>query len=154
MTEENIGPYFRVTRISILLLLLGGYDGVSDLSSVERYNNQTEQWQLVSSMKTPRSMVGVTVLNCHLFAVGGCNGQSLESVEVYNPETNIWTIDAPMKVPRSGVGMAVIDGLLYAVGGCNGMDYLNSVEVFHPRKKRWTSSTSMKTNRRRFGCCC
>ena len=99
-------------------------------------------------------MVGVTILNSQLFAVGGCNGQSLESVEVYNPENNVWTIDAPMKVPRSGVGMAVIDGLLYAVGGCNGMDYLNSVEVFHPQKKRWTSSTSMKTNRRRFGCCC
>lgn len=109
---------------------------MSDLSSVECYSNQTDQWQLVSAMKTPRSMVGVTILNSHLFAVGGCNGQSLESVEVYNPETNVWTIHAPMKVPRSGVGMAVIDGLLFAIGGCNGMDYLHSVEVFHPQKKK------------------
>ena len=104
-------------------------------------------------MKTLRSMVGVAVLNSRLFAVGGCNGQSLESVEMYNPEVDTWTIVAPMKQPRSGVGTAVVDGLLFVVGGSNGMDYLNSVEVFHPQKERWTSSTSMKTTCKRFGCC-
>lgn len=126
---------------------------MTDLSSVEFYSNQINQWQLVSSMKTPRSMAGVTVLNDVLFAVGGCNGQSLESVEIYTPEIDTWMIIAPMKEPRSGVGTAVIDGLLYVLGGYNGTDYLNSVEVFHPQKKRWTSGTNMKTNRRRFGCC-
>ena len=104
-------------------------------------------------MKTSRSMVGVAVLNSCLFAVGGCNEQSLESVEIYNPETDVWTIVAPMKQPRSGLGTAVVDGLLFVVGGSNGMDYLNSVEVFHPQKEKWTSSTSMQTTRRRFGCC-
>lgn len=132
---------------------LGGYDGVTDLSTVECYSSQSNLWQQVSPMKTPRSMAGVVILNSCLFVVGGCNGQSLESIEMYNPEMDAWTIAAPMKQPRSGVGTAVIDGLLYVVGGSNGMDYLNSVEVFYPQKERWTSSSSMKTTRRRFGCC-
>lgn len=97
--------------------------------------------------------MGVAVLNSHLFAIGGCNGQSLETVEIYSPDKNTWTIIAPMKQPRSGVGTAVVDGLLYIVGGSDGMEYLNSMEVFHPQKRKWTSSTSMQTTRKRFGCC-
>ena len=104
-------------------------------------------------MKTPRCLVGVAVLNSHLFAIGGCNGQSLETVEIYSPDKNTWTIIAPMKQWRSDVGTAVVDGLLYIVGGSDGMEYLNSMEVFHPQKRKWTSSTSMQTTRKRFGCC-
>ena len=131
----------------------GGYDGIFDLSSVECYNSQANVWCQVSPMKTPRCLVGVAVLNSHLFAIGGCNGQSLETVEIYSPDKNTWTIIAPMKQRRSDVGTAVVDGLLYIVGGSDGMEYLNSMEVFHPQKRKWTSSTSMQTTRKRFGCC-
>lgn len=145
--------YMHDTFYESLLNVAGGYDGIFDLSSVERYNSQTNVWYQVSPMKTPRCLVGVAVLNGHLFAIGGCNGQSLETVEIYSPDKNTWTIIAPMKQRRSDVGTAVVDGLLYIVGGSDGMEYLNSMEVFHPQKRKWTSSTSMQTTRKRFGCC-
>lgn len=145
--------YMHDTFYESLLNVAGGYDGIFDLSSVERYNSQTNVWYQVSPMKTPRCLVGVAVLNGHLFAIGGCNGQSLETVEIYSPDKNTWTIIAPMKQRRSDVGTAVVDGLLYIVGGSDGMEYLNSMEVFHPQKRKWTSSTSIQTTRKRFGCC-
>lgn len=42
-------------------------------------------------MTTPRSRVGVTVLNGKLYAVGGYDGASrLNTVEVFDPIANEW----------------------------------------------------------------
>uniref|UniRef100_A0A673FXI3 Kelch-like protein 5 n=1 Tax=Sinocyclocheilus rhinocerous TaxID=307959 RepID=A0A673FXI3_9TELE len=42
---------------------VGGHDGWSYLSTVERWDPQARQWSFVASMATPRSTVGVAVLN-------------------------------------------------------------------------------------------
>lgn len=55
-------------------------------------------------MNTPRSTVGVAVLDNKLYAVGGRDGSScLSSVEVFDPHINKWTLAAPMVKRRGGV---------------------------------------------------
>ena len=58
------------------LYAVGGYDGASRqcLSSVERYNPVSNEWQLVSDMTVKRSGAGVGVLGDYLYAVGGHDG--------------------------------------------------------------------------------
>lgn len=57
----------------------------------------------MAQMNTPRSTVGVTVLDNKLYAVGGRDGSAcLSSVEVYDPHTNKWTLTAPMVKRRGG----------------------------------------------------
>jgi kelch-like protein 1/4/5 len=54
-------------------------------------------------MSTPRSTVGVAVLDGKLYAVGGRDGSScLNSVECYDPHTNRWTLVSPMLKRRGG----------------------------------------------------
>jgi len=54
-------------------------------------------------MTTPRSTVGVAVLDNKLYAVGGRDGSScLSSVEVYDPHTNKWSLASPMIKRRGG----------------------------------------------------
>lgn len=49
---------------------------------------------------------GVVACNGLLYAVGGCNQ---DSVEVYNPKTNTWYIlSTPMKLKRTNVEAVVI----------------------------------------------
>lgn len=56
-------------------------------------------------MSTPRSTVGVVVLDGKLYAVGGRDGSScLNSVECYDPNTNRWTLVSPMLKRRGGKG--------------------------------------------------
>jgi len=54
-----------VTGAAVLggpLYAVGGHDGWSYLSSVERYDPETEVWTHVASMSAPRSTLGVAVV--------------------------------------------------------------------------------------------
>ena len=44
------------------LYAVGGHDGWSYLSSVERYDPETQAWTHVAAMSTPRSTLGVAVV--------------------------------------------------------------------------------------------
>ena len=62
----NVPMSSLVTGVGMLegpMYAVGGHDGWSYLSSVERYDPQSKQWSYVASMSTPRSTVGVAVLD-------------------------------------------------------------------------------------------
>ena len=59
-------PFIFATGVGVLegpLYAVGGHDGWSYLPTVERYDPQSKQWSYVSPMSTPRSTVGVAVLD-------------------------------------------------------------------------------------------
>lgn len=63
-------------------LIVGGWCSGDAISSVERYDPQTNEWRMVASMSKRRCGVGVSVLDDLLYAVGGHDGSSyLNSVE-------------------------------------------------------------------------
>lgn len=62
--------------------VVGGWCSGDAISSVERYDPQTNEWRMVASMSKRRCGVGVSVLDDLLYAVGGHDGSSyLNSVE-------------------------------------------------------------------------
>jgi kelch-like protein 20 len=88
---------------------VGGRDDQSELSSVERYDPKTNNWQPVVSMKSRRSGVGLAVVNGQLMAIGGFDGSTyLKTIEIYDPETNIWKLNGSMIYRRLGGGVAVM----------------------------------------------
>uniref|UniRef100_A0AAQ4QCW7 Kelch-like protein 20 n=1 Tax=Gasterosteus aculeatus aculeatus TaxID=481459 RepID=A0AAQ4QCW7_GASAC len=140
-TRACVSPW-RSNAIPTLLLSLpllmslcnavGGWCSGDAISSVERYDPQTNEWRMVASMSKRRCGVGVSVLDDLLYAVGGHDGSSyLNSVERYDPKTNQWSSDvAPTSTCRTSVGVAVLGGYLYAVGGQDGVSCLNIVERY------------------------
>jgi kelch-like protein 18 len=59
------------------LYVCGGYDGVTSLSSVEKYDPEKNAWEVVSNMLRHRSAAGVCMLNGHIYALGGHDGLSI-----------------------------------------------------------------------------
>lgn len=58
-----------------------------DLNLVEVYDPVNEVWRRVADMRTKRSYFGLTVLENHMYAVGGCDGsKELNLVERYDFE--------------------------------------------------------------------
>ena len=55
------------------IYVVGGYDSVHQLPSVERYDVETDQWEAVATMNSPRSALSVAVVNNRLYALGGSN---------------------------------------------------------------------------------
>lgn len=67
----------RLTPVAV-----GGWCSGDAISSVERYDPQSNEWRMVAAMSKRRCGVGVAVLNNLLYAVGGHDGQSyLNSIE-------------------------------------------------------------------------
>lgn len=57
---------FVISGVAVLegpMYAVGGHDGWSYLNTVERWDPQARQWNFVASMSTPRSTVGVAILN-------------------------------------------------------------------------------------------
>jgi N-acetylneuraminic acid mutarotase len=115
-------------------------------------------------MPTPRSMLGVAVLNGILYAVGGgacvtsdvpCATNSVATVEAYDPVTDTWTTKASMPTARQSLGTAVANGRLYAIGGHQTTDpfnsgttnFLSTNEEYDPATDSWTSKAPMPTPR-------
>ena len=88
--------------------VVGGYDGIRQLNSIERYDPEKNSWKLVCPMMYRRSALGVAMMDGHLYAIGGYDGDGfLSSVEVYDPDRNSWTLGASLSVGRSGAGVTV-----------------------------------------------
>ncbi|XP_020298839.1 kelch-like ECH-associated protein 1 isoform X1 [Pseudomyrmex gracilis] len=118
---------------------------IYDSDWVDKYNPVTDQWRPCSPMSVPRNRVGVAVMDCLLYAVGGSAGAEYHnSVECYDPDHDTWTNVKPMHIKRLGVGVAVVNRLLYAIGGFDGKDRLTSVECYHPENDEWTMVSPMK----------
>lgn len=58
-----ISVFLGVAVLEGPMYAVGGHDGWSYLNTVERWDPQARQWNFVASMSTPRSTVGVAILN-------------------------------------------------------------------------------------------
>ncbi|XP_014001481.1 kelch-like protein 17 isoform X1 [Salmo salar] len=141
-----------VAAIGNKLYAVGGYDGTSDLATVESYDPITNSWQPEVSMGTRRSCLGVAVLHGLLYAAGGYDGAScLNSAERYDPLTSTWTSIAAMSTRRRYVRVATLDGSLYAVGGYDSSSHLATVEKYEPQSNAWTAIANMLSRRSSAG---
>lgn len=104
-------------------------------------------------MPTPRSGLGVAVVNGILYAVGGSSWSG--EVQAYDPATNTWTTKASIPTKRAGLGTGVVNGLIYAVGGVpipgDTQGFLSTVEAYDPITNKWTTNAKMPTPRTELG---
>ncbi|XP_007475408.1 kelch-like protein 20 isoform X2 [Monodelphis domestica] len=149
-----------IASLNGCIYAVGGYDGTTCLSSVERYDPKVNEWRYdVAPLTESKRGAGVTELGGFLYCVGGHNGLTcLSSVERYNPEENRWCKVAPLTHRRSGLGVAALGGYLYAIGGSDGHSPLRtggrdeitelcSTERFDPDANEWLPMMPMRSKR-------
>jgi kelch-like protein 20 len=89
--------------------VFGCRDDHTELSSCERFDPKSGQWDPVVAMNCRRSGVGLAIVNGLIYAVGGFDGNYyLRSAENFDPETNLWRPCATMNYRRLGGGVAVM----------------------------------------------
>jgi N-acetylneuraminic acid mutarotase len=123
--------------------VVGGHDASGALGRHESLDPVADVWTSRAALPTPRTSLGVAVVDGVLYAVGGSTGGApLASVEAYDPGTNTWTPRAPLNIARSDAVVVASRGLVYAIGGENG-GALASVEVYNPATNTWTMRASL-----------
>ncbi|KAK6039131.1 kelch repeat protein [Cooperia oncophora] len=87
-----------VAVLDNLLYAVGGHNGRTRLSSVERLDPRVGKWENVCPMLEPRYHFGTAVFDGHLYAAGGEGGST--SVEKYSPLANKWISVPTMKMNK------------------------------------------------------
>ena len=77
---------------STLYLCGGDYPNGRPSSEVWKYEQKLDTWIQLSDMLTPRSELGLALIDGYLYACGGWNGEvRLNSIERYSIAENKWT---------------------------------------------------------------
>lgn len=118
--EMNIARTTHAVAVaSGVLYAIGGDDGggaPTFYDTVERFDPETQQWNMVASLNLARSMAGGATLmvggNELMYVVGGYNDLTDEgwtkTVEVYNATSNRWDFATPMSMERQYLCVAVV----------------------------------------------
>ena len=93
-------------------------------------------WEIVDSMESARTGLGVAIAGDRICAVGGWFYSSLSSVEYYLP--NQWTLfQSSMHAVRYGLGVVGYGHFICAIAGRNRYEYLGTVELFDESLDLW-----------------
>ena len=97
--------------------------GPYGISTVEAYDPQTNTWQRVADMPTPRNYPKAAVVNGIIYVFGGSNAKDRKianmklpvSVEAYDPATDTWTRKTDMPVSRINFKLGMAAGKIYLI---------------------------------------
>ena len=163
---------FSTAVVDGKIYLIGGTPfrnrrGPYGLSTVEVYDPQTNSWEQVADMPTPRTSTETAVVNGTLYVCGGYNGidnrlvnlKFLDIVEAYDPQTDTWTRKQGMSGARIDFGMGVVAGKIYSMGGyIHLLDKepeapwrIDLVETYNPATDTWMKRAKMQRRRDGFG---
>jgi len=111
---------------------IGGKDsGGNVLSSVEKYDADTDTWSTVASLSTARFRLAAAEAGGFIYAIGGLDSGSnvLSSVEEYDANTDTWSTVASLSTARFRLAAAEAGDFIYAIGGLDlNFNSLSSVE--------------------------
>ena len=126
------------------LYALGGFDGTTCLSSIERldYLDKLWDWKNVAPMLTPRLGLAVVSLDGCFYAIGGQSKletySALKTVEKYDPGLNRWIFVSEMTYKRSFHCACVYDEKVFAIGGIDDRgNVIKEIECYDPSKDEW-----------------
>ena len=83
---------------------IGGYGGTNNqscMNSVERYDPNTDSWELLANLNEGRRALSTISFDGFIYAIGGMNVKDcISSVEKYDFTNNTWTVVGHLTSPK------------------------------------------------------
>jgi hypothetical protein len=118
------------------VLMAGGVDGGSYLSSAELYDPVAATFTATGSLSTARYAQRATLLNNGMVLMAGgvdVNGNSLAAAELFSPGSGTFTLTGSLNTARFGETATLLsNGMVLTAGGLAGTTYLASAELYEP----------------------
>ncbi|XBJ15736.1 hypothetical protein VPH35_007548 [Triticum aestivum] len=125
------------------IFLIGGYNGVTWLSSLDSFSPKKDILVSLTSMSSARSYASVAAMEGCIFVFGGGDGSSwYNTAECYNTRSNEWMICPCLNHEKGSLAGVSLNGKIYAMGG-DGTQTFSEVEMFDPFLGKWICSPSM-----------
>jgi len=138
------------------LVVAGGYNGNSKLSTTELYQPSLNIWRSITPLNGKRVKHVLAVSGEKLFAIGGLNnhGSCLKSMQQFCSVDGTWKEVESMNAQRKCFAAVTYKNFIYAIGGCKStLETLNSVEKYDTYTDKWTLVKSMNEKRRNHAAC-
>lgn len=121
----------------------------------EVYDPDTDQWQKLAPVPTPRDHLTVSAHEGKLYAIGGRVNvnykNNLDANEAYDPKSNTWTKLKPLPTARSGITSQILNGKIHVLGGESGEATFTENEAYDPSKDEWVTMRPMPEGRHGLG---
>jgi N-acetylneuraminic acid mutarotase len=147
-----------VAVVGQAIYVVGGFRNLQAVSDFSAYHPDTDTWEPLPDLPTPRDHLVAGAVGNHLCAIGGRGGTistHTARVDCFDVTAGTWAQAADMPTSRGGAAAAVLGGRIYVFGG-EGNDAVPSgvfdvVESFDPVDNSWLSHTPMLTPRHGTG---
>ncbi|GAB4827658.1 hypothetical protein Ancab_034543 [Ancistrocladus abbreviatus] len=133
-----------------LVLIVGGYDGLSWLSALDSYEPSLDLLKSLTPMMPIRSYASAAKLNGELYVFGGSDGSGTvwyNTVESYNPTNGQWVSRPSLNRKKGSLGGASLSNKVFAIGGGDGIDCFSEVEMLDLDIGKWIFTRSMSQKR-------
>lgn len=133
-------------------IVIGGWNGAVNLTVIEVFDIQTQEFNDVADMATGRSFHRSVKLNDgRVLITGGFDGTfTLNSCEIFNPSTNEIETAADMNSARSSHTITLLpNGKVLVTGGYNPDNGFQqtSCEIYDPSLNTWTNAAPLNSGR-------
>ena len=118
------------------------------LSTVQRYNPDTNLWQVVPSLSSPRASVCAVATRSYLYAIGGKSDvKPVNIVERFDPKEKAWCLVAPTLEKRVGACGVAVNEKVFVFGGRRSEKYPHSsfCERYDPVTDMWSKIANTVT---------
>jgi N-acetylneuraminic acid mutarotase len=120
------------------------------LDLVEVFDPESNSWETLAPMPSPRAYFSACVANGKIYAIGGIYRfpfPGLNTIFEYDPVSDTWEEKQHLKEGRYGISTCVVNGKIFCIGG-NPLDLAadgsTSVEVYDPARDSVYQATDMK----------
>ena len=124
------------------LYAVGGKENDNEpVSTVQKYSLDTNQWQAVSPLGSPKSNVCAVADGSYLYAIGGISatGEYLDIVERYDPGKNSWQKLPSTHAKRASAAGIIFRQKVYVFGGLSKESTAEyPCEMFDPDTNTWS----------------
>jgi N-acetylneuraminic acid mutarotase len=120
---------------------VGGIDQNKQITNtLFKFDLQTNKWDSLPPMPTPRDHLRMEVVNGILYAISGRKDDlrfNLNCVEAFDVKNNSWSKKSDIPSGRGGLGSVVFKGKIYTFGGENVWSCFDNFEEYDPLTDKW-----------------
>ncbi|XP_065318983.1 kelch-like protein 31 [Gordionus sp. m RMFG-2023] len=134
----------EMSKSCLVCMKKSGLSNVNTATNLS-YKFQNQKWTKMPNMLKERSDHQLVAFQKKLFAIGGCNKQTMqiESVENYDPRTNEWSESEPIPEATMSLASCVQGNYIWISGGIiksskeDKAKMTKNVEIYDQVHKKW-----------------
>lgn len=146
---ENTEPELMNSNHTESILVVGGFDGSSYLSSLHSYSPFKDEMKPLCSMSIVRSYASAVKLSGELYILGGGDGSDVwySSVQSYDGLSNQWISRPSLNQKKGNLAGTCVYNKIFSIGGANALECLSDVEVLDLEVGKWICTQPMLQKR-------